>query len=76
MAPRVLLLAIKDVHAHTTYRGRPAIASGAEMLAALPDAELVVVPDAGHTVHLERPDAFAAALSSFLQERESAVRLA
>jgi 2-succinyl-6-hydroxy-2,4-cyclohexadiene-1-carboxylate synthase len=49
---------------------------GREMVAALPDAELAVVPDAGHSVHLERPDAFAAALSSFLQERESAIRLA
>src|SRR5215471_14070532 len=38
MASRVLLLATKDVHAHTTQRGRPAIASGAELLGALPDA--------------------------------------
>ncbi|HEY3107302.1 MAG TPA: 2-succinyl-6-hydroxy-2,4-cyclohexadiene-1-carboxylate synthase [Chloroflexota bacterium] len=49
---------------------------GREMVAALPDADLVVVPAAGHAVHLERPDAFVVALSSFLQERESAIRLA
>jgi 2-succinyl-6-hydroxy-2,4-cyclohexadiene-1-carboxylate synthase len=49
---------------------------GREMVAALPDASLVVVPDAGHTVHLEQPDAFVAALSAFLQERRRAVRLA
>jgi pimeloyl-ACP methyl ester carboxylesterase len=46
------------------------------MAAALPDARLVVVPAAGHAVHLERPDAFAAALDSFLQERQGALRLA
>jgi 2-succinyl-6-hydroxy-2,4-cyclohexadiene-1-carboxylate synthase len=46
---------------------------GREMAATLSDARLVVVPDAGHTVHLERPDAFAAALESFLQERRRAL---
>jgi 2-succinyl-6-hydroxy-2,4-cyclohexadiene-1-carboxylate synthase len=33
------------------------------MAAAIPDARVVVVPDAGHAVHLERPDAVAGALS-------------
>jgi pimeloyl-ACP methyl ester carboxylesterase len=32
------------------------------MAAALPDARLEVVAGAGHAVHLERPDAVAAAL--------------
>ena len=32
----------------------------------LPDAELVVVPDAGHMVLLERPDAVTAALTELL----------
>ncbi len=36
------------------------------MTAAMPDARLVVVPEAGHTVHLERPAAWLAAVTSFL----------
>jgi 2-succinyl-6-hydroxy-2,4-cyclohexadiene-1-carboxylate synthase len=38
-------------------------ALGERLAAALPDARLVVVPGAGHAVHLEAPDAVAAALS-------------
>ncbi len=34
----------------------------------LPHAQLVVVPGAGHTVHLERPDAWLAAVTRFLRE--------
>ena len=33
---------------------------GERLAAALPDAELVVVPGAGHAVHLEAPEAVAA----------------
>ena len=33
----------------------------------LPDAELVVVPGAGHVVNLARPDAFNEALLGFLR---------
>ena len=36
------------------------------MLAALPDARLEVVPDAGHTVHLEQPEAWVSAVESFV----------
>lgn len=39
---------------------------GERMAAAMPDARLVVVPDAGHTVHLERPDAWLEAVTGFL----------
>lgn len=43
-------------------------ASIAERMAALmPDARRVVVPDAGHTVHLERPSAWLGAVTSFLR---------
>lgn len=42
----------------------------AAMATAIASARHVVVPDAGHAVHLERPDAFAAALETFLEERE------
>ena len=42
----------------------------AETLAAgLPDAELVVIPGAGHLTALERPAEFAAAVRSFLSRR-------
>lgn len=40
---------------------------GADMKAAIPGAELVVVPECGHLVNLERPDAFADAVLSFLE---------
>ncbi len=36
------------------------------MADALPDADLVVVPRAGHAVHLERPDAWLSAVLGFL----------
>ena len=36
------------------------------MLEALPAARLEVVPDAGHTVHLEQPDAWLRAVESFV----------
>lgn len=39
------------------------------MVAGLPDAELVVIPDAGHLTALERPDAFSAAVRDFLTRR-------
>lgn len=38
------------------------------LAAALPDARLEVVPDAGHVVNLARPDAFNAALLAFLHD--------
>lgn len=36
---------------------------------ALPDAELVLVPEAGHLVQFERPDVFDAAVLDFLERR-------
>jgi 2-succinyl-6-hydroxy-2,4-cyclohexadiene-1-carboxylate synthase len=36
------------------------------MFEALPDARLELVPDAGHTVHLEQPEAWASAVESFV----------
>lgn len=36
------------------------------MLEALPDARLEVVPNAGHTVHLEQPEAWVSAVESFV----------
>jgi 2-succinyl-6-hydroxy-2,4-cyclohexadiene-1-carboxylate synthase len=43
------------------------VALAASMAAALPHAEHVVVPDAGHNVHLERPEAFERALLDHLR---------
>jgi 2-succinyl-6-hydroxy-2,4-cyclohexadiene-1-carboxylate synthase len=40
---------------------------GRRMVAALPDARLRVIPDAGHTVHLERPDRWIEAVRGFLR---------
>ena len=40
-----------------------------EMAAALPDAAVVVVPGAGHAVHLETPDAVAGVISTGLARR-------
>ena len=37
------------------------------MVERLPNAELVVVPQAGHLANLEQPDAFNAALLRFLE---------
>ncbi|HET9949488.1 MAG TPA: 2-succinyl-6-hydroxy-2,4-cyclohexadiene-1-carboxylate synthase [Longimicrobiales bacterium] len=44
------------------------VAIARRMAAALPDARVVEVPDAGHTVHLERPGAWVAAVVDFLRE--------
>ena len=42
------------------------VAAGRAMAAAIRGAELAIVPDAGHAVHLERPDAFVALVRDFL----------
>lgn len=42
-------------------------ALGREMRRLIPDAQLVVVPDAGHTVHLEQPELFRRAVLGFLE---------
>jgi pimeloyl-ACP methyl ester carboxylesterase len=42
--------------------------SEAELLAgSLPDAELVIIPEAGHLPNLEQPDAFNDAVRLFLE---------
>jgi 2-succinyl-6-hydroxy-2,4-cyclohexadiene-1-carboxylate synthase len=45
---------------------RKFVGLGERMAAALPNATLRVVPDAGHTVHLERPDTWVRAVHDFL----------
>ena len=44
----------------------PYVALGRSMQQVLPDARLTVVADAGHAVHLERPDALADTVLAFL----------
>jgi 2-succinyl-6-hydroxy-2,4-cyclohexadiene-1-carboxylate synthase len=48
-----------------TYR-----ATAEHMAAWLPDARAVIVPDVGHAVHLEQPDAFDVLVQDFLSSRE------
>lgn len=50
----------------------PYVALGRLMERALPGARLTIVPDAGHAVHLEQPEAFAAAVIAFLRGVPSA----
>jgi len=38
----------------------------------MPQAKLVLVPDSGHTPHLERPNVFAAVLNQFIHQNTSA----
>ncbi len=44
-------------------------ASADYMTAKIPDARLVVVPDAGHSINVEQPNAFDDAVITFLDER-------
>ena len=44
-------------------------ASADYMAAKIPDARLVVVPDAGHSINVEQPEAFDGAVITFLDER-------
>jgi 2-succinyl-6-hydroxy-2,4-cyclohexadiene-1-carboxylate synthase len=44
---------------------------GEHLASALPDARLVVVPKAGHAVHLEQPVVFGHTVSDFLESRSS-----
>ena len=50
----------------------PYVAVGRDMERIFPRARLAVVSDAGHAVHLERPEAFADAVGAFLRELPSA----
>ena len=65
--------ALPDIHVPTLVLvgglDRRFVSTGERMAAALPDARLVVVPGAGHAVHLERPDAWLEAVTGFLLER-------
>jgi 2-succinyl-6-hydroxy-2,4-cyclohexadiene-1-carboxylate synthase len=45
------------------------VALGRQMAERIPNAELVVVPEAGHAIHLEQPGAFETAVSGFLRAR-------
>jgi len=62
-APVLLLVGALD---------RKFVAIAGEMARALPRGRVVVVEDAGHAVHLERPDAWLACVLSFLAEGREA----
>jgi len=57
----VLLISGADDAKYTTIAGR--------MASALPDAQHVIIADAGHTPHLEQPGLFRAAIFGFLDRR-------
>lgn len=42
-----------------------------QMSAALPNARLEIIPDAGHTLHLEQPNAFEQVITEFLKKPEN-----
>ena len=44
------------------------VAEAEAMFKAIPNAELVIVPDAGHLPNLEQPDIFNDAVIDFLEE--------
>ncbi len=46
------------------------VAVGERMAELLPNARLVVVPSAGHSIHVEQPEAWCAAVTSFLFAEE------
>lgn len=46
------------------------VALAREMAGAMPQATLHIVPEAGHTIHLERPEAWLRLVLSWLQEQE------
>ncbi len=48
-------------------RDQKSLSASEELVRLLPDARLVVVPDAGHVVNLANPAAFNSALQSFLE---------
>lgn len=58
--PMLLVVGARD-HKFTAIAHRMAASAG-------PNAEVVVIPDAGHAAHLERPDAFVATLRRWLSE--------
>ena len=58
-----VLVLVGEHDAKFTDRGRRLVES-------LPRAELVVVPGAGHSVHLEQPDATVAAIATWLDHTE------
>lgn len=47
-------------------------AIAARMAAAIPNADLALIPDAGHAVHLERPDHFLSCVCQFLARDHAA----
>jgi pimeloyl-ACP methyl ester carboxylesterase len=51
---------------------RSPLACAQQMLTAIPDARIVVVPDAGHVSNFEQPEAFNSLVRDFLQAVESA----
>lgn len=52
----------------------PYCALGREMVRLIPQGRLTIIPDAGHAVHLEQPEAFRSIVSEFLWKCADGVR--
>lgn len=69
--------ALRSLHVPTLVvvgdQDRPFIPASEAMAAALPDARLVVIPDAGHSPQFEHPEAWFRAVSTFLAAPAPAV---
>jgi pimeloyl-ACP methyl ester carboxylesterase len=64
ISPRLGAIACPTLVLWGTHDGRPGL--GATLAAAIPGAELVTIPNAGHHVNVDAPAATSAALESFL----------
>lgn len=65
-------LVLSGEHDRSPMSGRPPLELPRELQRLIPGAELVVLPDAGHYVLVEQPEAFVGALSAFIDRVERA----
>jgi pimeloyl-ACP methyl ester carboxylesterase len=69
ISPRLGAIACPTLIVWATHDGRPAL--GSALAAAIPGAELVTIPNAGHHVNVEAPEETSTALEEFLRGRPS-----
>jgi pimeloyl-ACP methyl ester carboxylesterase len=66
ISPRLSEIACPTLIIWAEHDGRPGL--GATLAAAIPGAELIMIPNAGHHVNVDEPAATSAALESFLRK--------
>jgi len=69
ITPRLGAITCPTLILWATHEGRPAL--GSTLAAAIPGAQLVVIPNAGHHVNVEAPEETSAALEMFLRGLDS-----